>query len=74
MASAELIKLKERLVAYESAEIKVLKGAQSYTIENETIERPNLKTIQTVIEKLKSDIANIERGGIRVRRFVANDF
>lgn len=67
MTTAEqLLSLKERLVAYQAAEIAILKN-QSYTIKDMTYERANLQTVKDTIRDLSSQIATLERGGIFVQ-------
>ena len=60
------------LAEYYKAERAALKN-QSYTIKDRTYTRADLGTIARYREKLESEIAQIQNGGIRVRRFVPRD-
>lgn len=65
-----LIKKKDLLVEYQTAELAVLKGAQSYTIKDRTFDRANLKQIVSAKKQLENEIALLERGGRKVSRIV----
>lgn len=66
---------KERLEKYYITEEKIL-NSQSYSLESRTLTRADLKTVQTMIQKLEGEIAAIESRGStkrKVRRVVPVD-
>lgn len=60
---------RERLKKYYEAEERIL-NSQSYTLGTRTLTRANLKEVQTIIEKLESEIVQLERHGGTGRRVV----
>lgn len=48
------------LLAYQTAEIKVLEGAQSYRIGSREITRADLREIRAERKKLENEVAEIE--------------
>lgn len=60
---------KERLEKYYEAEEKIL-NSQSYSLGSRTLTRANLKEIQTMIDKLENEIAQLESHGGTGRRAV----
>ncbi len=66
----KIIEKKALLVLYQTAEIAILKGAQSYTIKDRTFDRASLKQIVDTKKQLEQDIALLERGGRKVSRVV----
>lgn len=66
---------KARLEKYYITEEKIL-NSQSYSLESRTLTRADLKTVQTMIQKLEGEIAAIESRGStkrKVRRIVPVD-
>lgn len=48
----ELETVNKRLELYRDAEVKILEGAQSYTIGSKSLQRANLKEIREMIDSL----------------------
>ena len=72
--SEYLAQIEEELADYLKAKKLVLAGAQSYSIGNRTIERPNLKTIVSEIKRLSKECMQLSRGGnVRIGRVVFRD-
>ena len=65
-----IIEKKALLVKYQTAELAILKGAQSYTIKDRTFDRANLNAIISAKKQLENEIALLERGGRKVSRIV----
>lgn len=65
-----LIDKKALLLEYQTAELAILKGAQSYTIKDRTFERARLKDLVDAKKALENEIALLERGGRKVSRVV----
>lgn len=66
----KIIEKKALLVNYQTAELAILKGAQSYTIKDRTFDRANLKQIVSEKKQLENEIALLERGGRKILRVV----
>ncbi len=69
---ATLAEKRGLLQEYIKAEKAALKN-QSYTIKDRTYTRADLSAIRRGRESLESEIAQIEHGGMRVRRIVPRD-
>jgi hypothetical protein len=66
--------METRLEAYRAAELAILSGAQSYSINNRTLTRANLETINKMIRQLEGDLTRLCGGNmIRLRRAVPLD-
>jgi hypothetical protein len=60
---SQLSDLYDRLAAYKLAEIKILEGNQSYTIQGVVYERPPLAQVQAEIRRIAAEIALLENNG-----------
>ena len=75
---ARLARTQERLEAYETAEIAILEGAQSYNVGSRSLTRANLADIRQMIEALErkeqSLASQINNGGrMKTIRIVPRD-
>ncbi len=73
---AEIIAQKKvRLMQYLAAETAILSGAQSYSIGHRQLTRADLGQVQSEIDKLTVEVAQLSRGGnaIRMQRIVPRD-
>lgn len=67
--NALVTQYQNRLTLYLEAESTILSGAQSYTIGNRTLTRPDLKYIQSEISNLEKKIVKLSNGNrIRLQR------
>ncbi len=63
----------EELVLVDNAITQILQGAQSFAVLGRQYQRADLDSLYARKAELERDIARASRGGIRLRRMVAND-
>jgi hypothetical protein len=63
----------EELALVDTAITRILQGAQSFTVLGRLYQRADLDSLYARKTELERDIARASRGGIRLRRMVAND-
>jgi hypothetical protein len=72
--TSRLARAEARLTLYVAAETAILQGAQSYSIGNRTLSRADLGRIASEIQRLETEILQLDRGGaIRIQRVVPRD-
>lgn len=73
MTKVEQIAQKKVLLAeYLLCESKILLN-QEYTIKDREYKRADLRTVVAERKRLEGEIISLERGGMRVRRFIPRD-
>lgn len=63
----------EELALVDTAITQILQGAQSFAVLGRQYQRADLNALYARKTELERDIARASRGGIRLRRMVAND-
>lgn len=61
---AQILELKERLIAYQTAELKILRN-QEYTVRDRTFKKANLPEVRKAIRELQLEIVRAEQGGVK---------